>query len=69
MNPPVDHPPLSLNHEEARPHAIDTSSMAPLVQDSGEDRAEAGDGGAGVAGQPEKRLKTRNDPVRATQGT
>ena len=66
---PIDHTPLNLNHEEARPHAIDTSSVTLLVQDSGEDRGEAGDGGVGVAGQPEKRLKTRNDPVRATQGT
>ena len=30
--------------------------MAPLIQDSGEDRGEASDGGVGVAGQPEKRL-------------
>ena len=35
--------------------------MAPLVQDSGEDRGEAGDGGVGVAGQPEKRLSGGSD--------
>lgn len=35
--------------------------MAPLVQDSGEDRGEAGDGGVGVAGQPEKHLSGGSD--------
>ena len=52
-----------------RPPVIDTSSVTLLVQDSGEDRGEAGDDGVGVAGQPATRLKTRNDPVRATQCT
>ena len=41
----MDRPLLSPSHEETRSRAIDTSSATPLVQDSGEGRGEAGDGG------------------------